>query len=158
MLVVAVDALAERVWYLDRVQPDHAFDPRATTLSDWLLAGRVLARRASSHRRAGGAPAAPFTVQFAIFPFFLLVLQVQVAIIERTVPPSLPVLAALASGTAGGAAFSLNPLGGEGEVLPATLTSTVSGTQFVAGLTLAGGLPAAILAVALASRWASPPG
>jgi len=36
-------------------------------------------------------------------------------------------------------------------VLPATLTSTVSGTQFVAGLTLAGGLPAAILAVALAS-------
>jgi len=151
VLAVAVDALAERVWYLDRVQPDHAFDPRATTLSDRLLAGRVPRQtRVVAQKCWRRARRSPFTVQFAIFPFFLLVLQVQVALIERTVPASLPVLAALASGIAGGAAFSLNPLGGEGDVLPATLTSTVSGTQFVAGLALAGGLPAAILAVALA--------
>lgn len=150
VLAVAIGGLAERVWYMDRVEPDHEFDPGATTLSDRLLAGRVPRQTTvvaqKSWRRARRAP---FTVQFAIFPFFLLIFQLQVALIERTVPPSLPLLAALASATAGGAAFSLNPLGGEGDVLPMTLTATVSGRQFVAGLALAGALPGSVLALVL---------
>ena len=149
-VAVAIGVLAERVWYMDRVEPDHKFDPGATTLSDRLLAGRVPRQTTvvaqKSWRRARRAP---FTVQFAIFPFFLLIFQLQVALIERTIPPSLPVLVALASAMAGGAAFSLNPLGGEGEVLPMTLTATVSGRQFVAGLALAGALPGVALVVAL---------
>jgi len=59
MLVVAVDALAERVWYLDRVQPDHAFDPGRRRCPTGSSPVASLARRASSHRRAGARAAAP---------------------------------------------------------------------------------------------------
>ncbi|WP_050050740.1 hypothetical protein [Halostagnicola sp. A56] len=47
-----------------------------------------------------------------------------------------------------GAVFGLNPLGDEGNVLPATLTSSISGRQFVRGLLVPGllyGLPLTIL-------------
>lgn len=52
-----------------------------------------------------------------------------------------------------GAVFGLNPLGDEGAALPATLTSPVSGVQYIRGVMLPGllyGLPLTIITTALA--------
>ncbi len=52
-----------------------------------------------------------------------------------------------------GAVFGLNPLGDEGAALPATLTSSVSGVQYIRGVMLPGllyGLPLTIITTALA--------
>jgi hypothetical protein len=57
-----------------------------------------------------------------------------------TVPWVAPVVGALVCPWLAGVAFGLNPLGDEGGVLPATLTSSVSGAAFVRGLVLPGGL------------------
>ncbi|MDS0280872.1 hypothetical protein [Haloarcula onubensis] len=139
--------LAERVWYGDAVQPDHEFDADGRSLSDRLLAGRVsTATRVVAGKSWRRARRAPLTVQFAVAPAFLLVVQLQTLLLERTVPPTLPLTAGLATAAAAGAAFTLNPLGGEERVLPLTLTADVSGRQFVTGLALAGLLPGVGLA------------
>ena len=142
--------LAERVWYGDPVQPDHAFDAAGRTLSDRLLAVRVAtATRVVTQKSWLRAKRAPTTVQFAVAPAFLLAVQLQTLLLERTVPPTLPLTAGLATAAAAGAAFTLNPLGGEEAVLPLTLTADVSGRQFVTGLALAGLLPGVGLAASL---------
>lgn len=142
--------LAERVWYGDAVQPDHEFDTAERTLSDRLLADRVsTATRVVAQKSWRRAKRAPLTVQFAIAPAFLLVIQLQTLLLERTVPPTLPLTAGLAAAVAAGAAFTLNPLGGEERVLPLTLTADVSGKQFVTGLALAGLVPGVGLVTAL---------
>ncbi|WP_324663426.1 hypothetical protein [Haloarcula sediminis] len=134
--------LAERVWYGDAVQPDHEFDATERTLSDRLLSGRVsTATRVVTQKSWRRAKRAPLTVQFAVAPAFLLVFQLQTLLLERTVPPTLPLTAGLVTAAAAGAAFSLNPLGGEERVLPLTLTADISGKRFVTGLALAGLLP-----------------
>lgn len=142
--------LAERVWYGDAVQPDHEFDATERTLSDRLLTGRVsTATRVVAQKSWRRAKRAPLTVQFAVAPTFLLVFQLQTLLLERTVPPTLPLTAGLATAAAAGAAFSLNPLGGEERVLPLTLTADVSGKQFVTGLAVAGLLPGVSLVTLL---------
>lgn len=142
--------LAERVWYLDPVQPDHEFGAAEQSLSDRLLTGRVsTATRVVAQKSWLRAKRAPFTVQFAITPFFFLAFQLQTVLLERTVPPTIPLFAGLASAAAAGAAFTLNPLGGEEQVLPLTLTSNVSGRTFVTGLVLAGALPGVALTTLL---------
>jgi hypothetical protein len=142
--------LAERVWYGDAVQPDHEFDATERTLSDRLLTGRVAtATRVVAQKSWLRAKRSPLTVQFAVAPAFLLVYQLQMVLLERTVPPTLPLTAGLATAAAAGAAFTLNPLGGEENVLPLTLTADVSGKQFVTGLALAGLLPGAGLGTLL---------
>ncbi|WP_277540078.1 hypothetical protein [Haloarcula laminariae] len=154
--------LAERVWYGDAVQPDHEFDATERTLSDRLLGDRVsTATRVVAQKSWRRAKRAPLTVQFAVAPAFLLVIQLQTLLLERTVPPTLPLTAGLATAAAAGAAFSLNPLGGEERVLPLTLTADVSGKQFVTGLALAGLLPGvglvALLVVGLGLAAGTPP-
>ncbi len=142
--------LAGRAWYADPVQPDHEFDADERTLSDRLLAGRVpTATRVVAQKSWLRAKRAPVTVQFAVMPFFFLVYHLQIVILERVVPPTLPLSAGLASAAAFGAAFSLNPLGGEEGVLPLTLTANVSGRAFVAGLVLAGALPGVVVTTLL---------
>jgi len=142
--------LAERVWYGDPVQPDHEFDATDRTLSDRLLAGRVsTATRVVAEKSWLRAKRAPLTVQFAAVPAFLLVIQFRTLLLERTVPPTLPLTAGLAAAAAAGATFALNPLGGEERVLPLTLTADVSGKQFVTGLALAGLLPGVTLSTLL---------
>lgn len=59
-----------------------------------------------------------------------------------------PVIAAIAVPWTAGLLFGLNPLGDTGAVLPATLTTQLSGRQFIHGLMVPGrliGLPATIL-------------
>ncbi|NLV05492.1 hypothetical protein GOC83_04995 [Haloarcula rubripromontorii] len=142
--------LAERTWYADPVQPDHEFDADKRTLSDRLLRGRIsTATRVVAQKSWLRAKRAPITVQFAIMPFFFLVYHLQIVILERVVPPTLPLSAGLASAAAFGAAFSLNPLGGEEGVLPLTLTANVSGWAFVTGLVLAGALPGVVVTTLL---------
>ncbi|WP_199725369.1 hypothetical protein [Haloarcula sp. Atlit-7R] len=142
--------LAAQTWYVDPVQPDHEFDADKRTLSDRLLRGRIsTATRVVAQKSWLRARRAPITVQFAIMPFFFLVYHLQIVILERVVPPTLPLSAGLASAAAFGAAFSLNPLGGEEGVLPLTLTANVSGRAFVTGLVLAGALPGVVVTTLL---------
>ncbi|MGN8216401.1 hypothetical protein [Halococcus salifodinae] len=71
-----------------------------------------------------------------------------------------PVVCALFFPWLAGAAFGLNPLGDEGTVLPATLTSSISGRQFVGGLMLPGllyGLPITVLCTLVGSMMSSYP-
>ncbi|MBV0924002.1 hypothetical protein KTS45_07270 [Halomicroarcula limicola] len=134
--------LARAVWYVDPVQPDHEFDADERTLSDRLLTGRVsTATRVVAQKSWLRAKRSPFTVQFAVAPLFLLVYQGQFLLTGGPVPATLPLTAGLASASAFGAAFTLNPLGGEERVLPLTLTANVSGREFLAGLVIAGVLP-----------------
>ncbi|MDS0260662.1 hypothetical protein NDI56_14745 [Haloarcula sp. S1CR25-12] len=147
---VASLRLAERLWYADPVQPAHEFDAAERTLSDRLLDGRVSTpTRVVAQKSWLRAKRAPFTVQFAIAPFFLLALQFRTVLLGGTVPPTLPLTAGLASTTAAGAAFTLNPLGGEERVLPLTLTADISGRAFVTGLALAGAVPGVVLTALL---------
>ncbi|MBX0286384.1 hypothetical protein EGH22_08600 [Halomicroarcula sp. F28] len=139
---VACGWLAERVWYGDPIQPDHVFDATGRTLSDRLLADRVATEtRVVAQKSWLRAKRAPFTVQFAFAPFFLIAFRLESVILEGTVPPNLPLLVGLAGAAGTGAAFTLNPLGGEERVLPLTLTAKLSGRAFVSGLVLAGALP-----------------
>jgi ABC-2 type transport system permease protein len=67
-------------------------------------------------------------------------------------------LLALYGAWATGAAFTLNPIGDEGPVLPITLTSSINGRTFIGALCLAGltiGLPATVIAVIVTGVLAS---
>lgn len=140
-------ALAEAVWYGDPVQPEHEHHHRGQRRFD-LFAGVPATARAVAHKSLLRARRAPFTVQYAVFPFFFLIWQLQYVVLEGRVPPDLAVELAVASAVTAGAAFSLNPLGGEEGVLPLTLTASASGWEFVGGLALAGatiGVPLAVV-------------
>lgn len=151
--------LGERVWYVDPVQPDYEFDADERSLSDRLLRGRVpTGTRVVAQKSWRRAKRAPFTVQFAIMPFVFLAFQLQPVLFEQRVPPTLPLWAGLSSAAAAGAAFTLNPLGGEERVLPLTLTADISGRSFVGGLALAGALPGAVLSTVLVVGFGIPAG
>jgi hypothetical protein len=63
LLAVAVDRLAGRVWYMDRVEPTHEIDPGATPLSDRVLAERVPRQtRVVARKSWRRARRSPFTV------------------------------------------------------------------------------------------------
>ncbi len=70
-----------------------------------------------------------------------LALWIGVALTQLAQPMRLvPLACAVFIPWLAGALFSINPLGDEGVVLPATLTSPISGTQYVHGLMLPGAL------------------
>jgi len=149
---LAVVVLAGRLWYFDPVQPEHAHHRPEERRFD-LFAGLPTTVRAVARKSLRRARRAPFTVQFAIFPFFFLLWRLQTIVLEGRIPADLPVLLAVASAMAAGAAFSLNPLGGEEGLLPMTLTARVTGWEFVGGLALAGvtvGVPLVVVLPVLA--------
>ncbi|PSP96576.1 hypothetical protein BRC94_12335 [Halobacteriales archaeon QS_5_70_17] len=96
----------------------------------------------------------PIRLLYVTYPLVVLYPSVAEAAASGTVPTTLPPLIALYGAWTTGAAFSLNPIGDEGPVLPATLTAPVGGRGFVGGRCLAGaalGVPAtALLAVGAA--------
>ncbi|MFB6269100.1 MAG: hypothetical protein ABEH83_04095, partial [Halobacterium sp.] len=148
--VLASVRLSERRWYSERVDAGE----RET---DSVTGGRldaVLGRRTAWVARKSWLRArrAPIKLIYVAYPAFLLVSPIQASVeagrITSTLPPSIALYGAWMTG----AAFTLNPLGDEGAVLPVTVTTGVSGREFVAGLVAASvgvGLPvtAAVTAV-----------
>jgi hypothetical protein len=124
--------------------------PAREPLSDRLFAGRVSAATRgvmqASWRRTRRAP---FTLQYVTLPLFALLYPLVQTLRTGTIPVTLPVVLAFACPWAMGAAFTLNPIGGEGAILPVTLTAAVTGRQFLAGLVLAGLVPGVPVTVAL---------
>jgi hypothetical protein len=152
--------LAGLLWYADPA--DSGVERRASGgLDEGVLSGLLdgvprpttrVARKSVLRARRG-----PVKLLYVAYPAFLLIGPITEAVQSGRVPASLPPLIAFYGAWATGAAFTLNPLGDEGAVLPVTLTSGVSGREFVGGLALAGvlvGVPVsgiATLAVGLLS-------
>lgn len=77
-------------------------------------------------------------LQYAAIPAFVLLTPIQQSVETGEVSSVLPALIAIYGAWATGAAFTLNPLGDEGAVLPITLTSGVTGRRLLGGLLFAG--------------------
>jgi ABC-2 type transport system permease protein len=90
----------------------------------------------------------PSKLSFVMLPVFMaggsLINVVRLGLASEIAP----VIAVIAIPWIAGAAFGLNPLGDERRVLPTTLTTSLTGKQFVHGITIPGrliGLPAVIV-------------
>ncbi|MFC6837646.1 hypothetical protein [Halomarina ordinaria] len=148
----AASALAGRLWYDDPVQPEGADEAQASGMGDVTFVPRPMARvvRKSWLR----AKRNPMRLQYVAYPLFFLWAPLADVVRTGTVPPGLAALVAFYGAWATGSAFSLNPVGDEGPVLPVTLTTPVTGRTFVGGVCLAGvlvGVPlTALAAVGLA--------
>ncbi len=155
--VVAVPALAGAcswlaawLWYSQPVQPE-GDEPESTGIGSVAFLPRRMGRiaRKSWIRARRG----PIRLMYVAYPLFLLVGPVREAVVSGTVPTHLPPLLAFYGAWATGAAFTLNPVGDEGPVLPVTLTTPVDGRTFMGGLCLAGaviGVPLTLLAAGVA--------
>ena len=150
--------LAGRLWFESPARPAEA--TAAASAMDGSLVGRLPVSRPTRRIARKGwlrARRAPLTLVYAVYPIFVLYAPVAEALSTGSVPRYLPTALALYVAWAAGAAFTLNPLGDEGSVLPVTLTTPVSGRQFVAGHALTGvavGVPLALLAVGVGSVFA----
>jgi len=133
--------LAGRYWY-----GDHASGPTGETRSSGFGTGRVgravrgLPRPTARVATKSWLRAlrAPIKLVYVVYPLFVVVGPISQAIQAGEVPHTLPPLLALYGAWATGAAFTLNPIGDEGAVLPVTLTTPVSGRSYVNGLLVAG--------------------
>jgi hypothetical protein len=149
----AATRLAGRLWFESPARPEEA--TASASAMDGSLVGRLPVSRPTRHIARKGwlrARRAPLTLIYAVYPVFVLYAPVAEAVSTGSVPRYLPAALALYVAWAVGAAFTLNPLGDEGSVLPVTLTTPVSGRQFVAGHALTGvavGVPLALLTVAV---------
>ncbi len=133
--VLASVRLSERRWYSERVT---ASERETGSVSGGRLDGLVGRRAAWVARKSWlRARRAPIKLVFVAYPAFLLVTPVQASVEAGRVTSSLPPSIALYGAWMTGAAFTLNPLGDEGAVLPVTATSGVSGREFVGGLVVA---------------------
>jgi hypothetical protein len=142
----AVVALLARHWSADpragRTDPARAGTRRRSL--DSLPVGRPAAAVIGRCWRRGIR--APVTLLYVPYPLFLAGPAVAESVGAGRVQAGLVTAAALYGPWAAGAAFTLNPLGDEGVVLPGTLTSGVGGREYVGGRVLAGALPGAPLA------------
>lgn len=160
--VVAAERVAVATWYADPVAPDE--DDDADTLVagvDGVLAPFVSRPTVAVTRKTLlRARRAPYTLTFAFVPAFAAIGFLSQAIQTGEIPGSFPVLAAAYAGWGVGSAFTLNPFGDEGALLPVALSTAVSGHQFVRGRVLAAwlvGLPVALTIVAVVAVAAGVP-
>lgn len=146
--VLASVPLSERRWYSD---PVTAGERETDSVSGGRL-DSLLGRPAAWVARKSWLRArrAPIKLVFVAYPAFLLVTPVQASVEAGRVTASLPPTVALYGAWMTGAAFTLNPLGDEGAVLPVTATSGVSGREFVGGLVAAGAVFGAPLTAVVA--------
>ena len=174
-LLVGVSVLlAERLWFSESVQPSVERDEGAsfasttgpsspetnakatlgtrstlsTRLFGELVSQPVLRIAQKNWRRARRAP---LKLWYAAYPLLLVGFQIGPIFDTGRVPGWLVLFIAICGAWATGAAFGLNPFGDEGAVLPLTLTSSVSGRQYLAGTVLSGvaaGVPVTIVATA----------
>ena len=162
VIVAAATRVAERTWYADTVAPEDD-DDAATVVSgvDDFLAPFVSRPTASVTRKTLlRARRAPYTLTFAFVPALAAIGYVSQAVRTGEIPGSFPVLAAAYAGWGVGSAFTLNPFGDEGALLPVTLSTGATGHQFVRGRVLAAwlvGLPVALAVVSVAAVAAAIP-
>lgn len=136
--LVGAVRLADRHWFADPAR-DSRPAARTGTSSSTSPIGRVV-RIGSRPTRATARVVwlrvrrAPIRLLYAAYPLFgLLIFANDLS----TVLPYLPAILTLYVIWAAGAAFTLNPLGDQAGALAATLTTPVSGEQFVRGHLLA---------------------
>jgi len=153
--------LAERLWTGERTRPTQERDAPGFGghRVERVLSGIVdrPARRVAvtAVRRAVRSP---ITVQYAVVPVFFLFYEVQTYAISGVVPPRLPITVGLVGVVVTGGLFCLNPIGKEGAVLPAVLTTGAGGRPLVAGAAvgaLLAGLPVTVVAVAVVAAASS---
>ncbi|CQH60516.1 uncharacterized protein HHUB_3231 [Halobacterium hubeiense] len=146
--VLASVRLSERRWYTESVEAgERETDSVAGGRLDRLVGRRPAWVARKSWLRARRAP---IRLVFVAYPAFLLVTPVQASVEAGRVTASLPPSVALYGAWMTGAAFTLNPLGDEGAVLPVTAISGVSGREFVGGLVVASAVFGAPLTLAVA--------
>jgi ABC-2 type transport system permease protein len=156
--VAGCNWLAAQLWYTHPVEPaaDEEEPSRMGDISIGSIGSvprpmtRVIRKTWLRARRS------PIRLMYVLYPLLGLI---DFIIIESgSVSPVLPALIALYGAWATGAAFTLNPIGDEGPVLPITLTSSITGRTFVNALCLAGlviGIPVTVIAVVVTGVIAS---
>ncbi|WP_458190087.1 hypothetical protein [Haladaptatus sp. NG-WS-4] len=152
-VLVALDVrVANRLWFGDRIQPEHKrYDASESNVE--VLSG-VVSRptrtvTANVWRRTKRAP---LRLLYVIYPVFFITAPIQNAVASGQISEFLAVSVAL-YGTWAIGASALNPLGDEGAMLPVTLTSSIRGGEFVRGHVLAAtlvGLPIVVGTTAIA--------
>lgn len=142
--------LAAWLWYSAPVEPTAAAGESTIGRLPGLPRGtdRIVRKAWTRARRA------PIRLVYVAYPVVFAIGPV-VTTFHGGVPayaaPSLVVYGAWATG----AAFTLNPIGDETPVLPVTLTTPISGRQFVGALWLAGGLVGVPLTLLLSGATAA---
>jgi hypothetical protein len=149
----ALSRLAELLWYADGVTVDHGTTATTSTTSpsrfDGVLSRPVSGVVLTDWKRARRAP---ITLSFVLYPLIILVNPVLTTVQTGTVDSSLPLLLTLCGAWITGALFTLNVLGNEGAVLPATLLGTDPGRTLVQGHIMASvliGIPLTVVATFL---------
>ncbi|WP_232686370.1 hypothetical protein [Halobacterium zhouii] len=136
--VLASVRLSERRWYADAVDTDERHtDSVAGGRLDSLLGRRTAWVARKSWLRARRAP---IKLIYVAYPAFVLITPIQASVQAGHVTTTLATSVALYGAWMTGAAFTLNPLGDEGAVLPVTVTTGITGRQFVGGLVTASAL------------------
>lgn len=132
--------LAALLWYADGLSIEHqridsvpSIDSRLESVLSRPVAG-IVSRDWKRARRA------PITLSFVIYPIIVLISPIMTTVQTGTISSSFPTLVILSGAWITGALFSLNVLGNEGAVLPATLLADDAGRRLVIGHALAGAL------------------
>jgi hypothetical protein len=157
VLAIAVDRLAGLLWYVEAVEGS-----TGETDSSGMggLSGVPIPVARVARKSWLRAWRSPIRLLYVVYPLFFVIAPISDAVRTGVVPPYLAGVVALYLAWATGAAFTLNPIGDEGDVLPITLTSPISGREFVAGCCLAGaivGLPLSVVGTLLAAVFAGSP-
>lgn len=139
--------LAGRLWYQRPVAPSTATG--SSEMGRLPIAAIPVSRPMAHviHKTWLRARRTPLRLVYVVYPLFLLVPSLQ-NLTTLSAPAYLPGVIAFYGAWATGAAFTLNPIGDEGPVLPVTLTTPVHGRTFIGALCLAGlvvGLPATVI-------------
>ncbi|KZN24838.1 hypothetical protein A4G99_10980 [Haladaptatus sp. R4] len=151
LLTFSIEQLATIHWYGERIQPpsetkrdDERVDPDFDALSAALGAVALLFPAGISYptervskKTLLRALRRPSKLSHLALPIGITAVMVA-TIPHETLRNELPVITALMGSWTAGAAFTLNPLGDEGPMLPLTLSSSLTGEQFVSGLLLPG--------------------
>ena len=147
--VLASVRVSERRWYDDAAHAEvRATDSAASGRLDAVLGRRTAWVARKSWLRARRAP---IKLVYVTYPVFVLFAPIQGSVEAGRVTATLPATVTLYAAWATGALFTLNPLGDEGAVLPVTVTSGVSGRQFVGGLVAASALVGTPVTLAIAA-------
>lgn len=132
---VLLPRLAEWLWYADGVHIEHDATPvnaavtgehRLSKLLPRPVVGVVLADWNRARR-------APITLSFVLYPLIVLANPIATVVQTGTVGSSFPLWIVLCGAWVAGSLFTLNVVGNEGAVLPATLLGPAPGRTLVAG-------------------------